>query len=638
MRLSIIIAISLTCALAWAAPASAGTVCDVNGVATFLASDVAGGCPGGSNTPSEINALTVSTNPSGAIVFTDANTAIVDGDGGGGCSVSGKTATCPGTLAYQFDLGAGDDSASVAAVANGGLISTGGAGDDQLNGGPLGDVLDGGGGNDVLNGGLGNDVLTGGDGNDSIDGGGGDDSIDGGLGNDSLRGSDGNDQVHGGDGNDALDGGGGNDALYGGAGDDVEHGGDGNDALDGGAATGCVESGGDDQLLGDGGDDALCGGAGPSAGSDNDAISGGSGQDTAYYLRSGNVRVSLDNIAGDGEPGESDNVTSDVENITSGSGADTLIGNDGRNVLDGGAGSDSLSGLGGNDVLMDSGGDSASNRFDGGEGDDLMSGGAGPDVFAGGDGEDTVTYAARITPVKVTLDGSADDGADGEGDNVGTDVEDVIGGAGNDTLVGNPSDNQLEGGPGDDAISGGDGNDGLIGGSGRDTLDGGAGRDDLEGGGGADLLKTQDGQTDRANCGGGTDAVQADARDDIAGNCENVTLAPPAPVNISSLQITRAGFVVLKLSCPATERNCGGLILVKTIKRLSGRIITAARVGYRFRGGLTRVIRAKIAPNNKPPLRKAKRVKIRASVTNINNDTGQTTSTTKLATVVTRGL
>src|SRR2546426_824854 len=144
MRLSLALAIATACALAWAAPASAGTVCNVGGVATFLAADVASGCPGGANTPTEVNALTVSVDPGGDIVFTDPNNPVTDGDGPGGCSASGNVGTCPGALSYQFDLGGSDDTATVGAVANGGNSSTGGAGKDHLVGGPLGDILDGG--------------------------------------------------------------------------------------------------------------------------------------------------------------------------------------------------------------------------------------------------------------------------------------------------------------------------------------------------------------------------------------------------------------------------------------------------------------------------------------------------------------
>jgi hypothetical protein len=240
--------------------------------------------------------------------------------------------------------------------------------------------------------------------------------------------------------------------------------------------------------------------------------------------------------------------------------------------------------------------------------------------------------------VNVTLDGNANDGAAGEGDNVEPDVEDVTGGSAADTLVGNNSDNQLDGGAGDDTISGGGGNDGLLGGPGRDTIDGGSGRDLLNGGSGADTLQTRDGLTDRAECGGGTDTVLGEARDDISGDCENVALLPPSALAIKQVQVTRAGFVVATIGCPASEEVCSGLLYVKTVRRIGGRFIQLGRVGYRLRGGLTRATKARIAPKDRKALRKARRVKVRVIVTNVNGNTGQSTNATKLATVTTRGL
>ena len=66
---------------------------------------------------------------------------MVDGDGAGGCSVSGNTATCPSTTGYAFNLGSGDDSATVSGVPGSG---SGGDGADKLSGGELADSLDGG--------------------------------------------------------------------------------------------------------------------------------------------------------------------------------------------------------------------------------------------------------------------------------------------------------------------------------------------------------------------------------------------------------------------------------------------------------------------------------------------------------------
>ncbi len=54
----------------------------------------------------------------------------------------------------------------------------------------------------------------------------------------------------------------------------------------------------------------------------------------------------------------------------------------------------------------------------------------------------------------ITLDGASDDGEAGEADNVGTDVENLLGGTAADTLVGDGDANSLEGGFGNDILSG----------------------------------------------------------------------------------------------------------------------------------------------------------------------------------------
>ncbi len=59
---------------------------------------------------------------------------------------------------------------------------------------------------------------------------------------------------------------------------------------------------------------------------------------------------------------------------------------------------------------------------------EALNDGDGPDVFEGGTGVDTVFYKFRSTAVTVDLDGFADDGARGEGDNVLADVENLVGG------------------------------------------------------------------------------------------------------------------------------------------------------------------------------------------------------------------
>src|SRR3954466_111436 len=126
MRLSILLVTAFLVAFVWAAPASAASACSVGGVATFAAGDVGANCPGGANGASEANALSVTTNGAGQIVFTDAKNPVTDADGPAGCSASGNTATCPGGAGFSFDLGAGDDTGTVGPVDSRGLMSFGG--------------------------------------------------------------------------------------------------------------------------------------------------------------------------------------------------------------------------------------------------------------------------------------------------------------------------------------------------------------------------------------------------------------------------------------------------------------------------------------------------------------------------------
>jgi Ca2+-binding RTX toxin-like protein len=204
--------------------------------------------------------------------------------------------------------------------------------------------------------------------------------------------------------------------------------------------------------------------------------------------------------------------------VEGGDGKDTLEGTFQHDTLDGGTGNDSLDAGAGDDTV------------NGGEGDDSLDGGSnqysdgsqldGADTYSGGAGLDTIDYHYRLTPLVVTLDGAADDGAAGEKDNVGPDVESVIGGSEGDRLVGSGADNNLDGRGGDDLLDGGDGNDTLDGGAGTpgdDSLTAGAGNDALTAGPGDDSLKSQAG-ADTADGGGGADTVDGgDGADTVMG-------------------------------------------------------------------------------------------------------------------------
>lgn len=212
-------------------------------------------------------------------------------------------------------------------------------------------------------------------------------------------------------------------------------------------------------------------------------------------------------------------------------GTDTLIGGVNNDTVQGGPGDDALGGWHGNDTLE--GGD-GNDTFDGGLGNDTLSGGAGhdnmtggagSDVFHGGDGTDSVSYRTSQVSVTVLLDNIANDGArtEEEGDNVRDDVEQLLGGPGDDILAGSGAANGMRGGGGADALLGGGGDDVLLGEAGNDFINGGVGNDLIDGSDGVDQLHgsegddtvaARDGAQDTTVDGGpGTDTCIVDAID-----------------------------------------------------------------------------------------------------------------------------
>lgn len=72
--------------------------------------------------------------------------------------------------------------------------------------------------------------------------------------------------------------------------------------------------------------------------------------------------------------------------------------------------------------------------------------------------------------------------------NLGTHIENAIGGSKDDQITGNALDNMLDGAAGNDTLSGGWGNDNLKGGAGNDIINGGVGNDILNGAAGYDSM------------------------------------------------------------------------------------------------------------------------------------------------------
>lgn len=214
-----------------------------------------------------------------------------------------------------------------------------------------------------------------------------------------------------------------------------------------------------------------------------------------------------------------------VDDFDGGPGPDELTGGDNADTLVGGSGDDTLRGNKGNDTFFDqSGRDSVA----GGDGADVFHAGTGADTYAGGANTDAIRYDDRSQGVAVTLDDVADDGGPNEGDDVGSDVENVYGSQGIDTIIaqrtltvanrlyGNGGDDTILAGPGNDpAVSGGAGRDDVRGEAGDDAVYGGAGEDVLWGGPGTDVL-WGDAENDQLSGGPGADTSNGGTGTDTA--------------------------------------------------------------------------------------------------------------------------
>lgn len=409
-------------------------------------------------------------------------------------------------------------------------------GSDTIDGAGGNDWICAGNGHDVVYGGAGRDRVWGGGGTDRIGGQAGDDHLAGEAGDDRLYGAGLNDTLHGGGGNDVLDSGDGHDSLHGGAGADRLYGRTGNDNLYGGWGPDRLFGGGhDDTLSGERGRDHVDGGAGkdtlhltsPGVGVTLDLATG------AFTTVDGKeTEAGIENVSG--TPGDDVLYGGTGPNVMSGqpfggANQDRVYGRGGDDVLDGnqvwgGAGNDFLNGNeswggDGRDTHIDT---SGLTRASGQDGNDLFIthassspnaqmtayGGPGDDRFllrddcaphfpdceqnqirfGGGDGIDRIQVvvweedsgpranepyrfdlpARRVTN---TVSGLAMPIFN---------VEQAVGGAGDDTLIGTGESDVLMGGDGNDTISGAGGNDVLAGGTrvfdgSPDTLDGGAG-------------------------------------------------------------------------------------------------------------------------------------------------------------------
>lgn len=246
-----------------------------------------------------------------------------------------------------------------------------------------------------------------------------------------------------------------------------------------------------------------------------------------------------------------------------------MHGGAGDDTLTSGAGADQLHGGPGNDILTP-------------DGDDPQGG----DVLTGGPGVDLLDLRPVVaSELLASLDGVANDGRPGDGDNYGSDIENV-----NGSMV---ARNRLVGNNGRNVLVGGDLSDVLVGGGGKDDLDAGSGND---------TLNALDGRGgDRVTCGAGADVVHADPGDVVAGDCEKRLLAG----KVTALRHSRNGArVQAKVSCPKTTTGpCRGTVrLVKGKKTLLDR-------SYSVKRGKTKRVTLRTTKAGRKALRSKKKLK-----------------------------
>ncbi|HEY4136577.1 MAG TPA: peroxidase family protein [Alphaproteobacteria bacterium] len=277
-------------------------------------------------------------------------------------------------------------------------------------------------------------------------------------------------------------------------------------------------AGGNDIIFGDAGNDEAAGGTGndifvATINDNNDEYNGGADIDTYNLARtSANATINLTTGTASSTQTGNDTLVS-VENVVGSRGANTITGSTADNRLEGGFGNDVINGAGGNDTLIGGFGNDTFNYAMGG-GADSVDGGLGTDILnvtgsgvsetldvvyngtsltqvAGGavvgvetvnanlsTGTDTLSYAGTAAANGVTVNlGAATPTASGFASILG--VENVTGGAGNDSITGTAAVNVLLGGAGTDTLTGGGADDELSGGTGVDNLFGGTGNDDF---------------------------------------------------------------------------------------------------------------------------------------------------------------
>jgi Ca2+-binding RTX toxin-like protein len=426
-----------------------GVFADIGGGAN----DGASGCPAGPNCEgddigADVESLTGTSSID--VLIGDADPNQIAGGFGADTLSGGAGAAADGADKLDGGAGGGDDTATYSPAGGtpraqpisadmDGAADDGAAGEndeieavEHLTGGAAGDTLTGNAASNTLRGGpsTGDDVLDGQDGNDTLHGGTGSNTAADGL--DTFVGGEGGEtngdrvQYNGRTADLTASIGGGTDADGEAIDATIEQiqGGDGDDTLTGDAQ--------DNIVLGNDGADTIAGGVGD-APDGADTLQGGN-QDEATDTLSLATRTTDQIFSLETGNAEGDNPSS-FERLLGGSGDDTLSGDSEDETIEGGVGDDTLEG-------GSSAGPDGADTFVGGPDSPLMA--------AQGD---TVSYALHTSGVLARIGSALNTG----NDDIGTDVENLVGSGEGDVLTGDADANLLDGGLGDDTLAGGTG-------------------------------------------------------------------------------------------------------------------------------------------------------------------------------------
>ena len=360
-------------------------------------------------------------------------------------------------------------------------------------------------------------------------------------------------------------------------------------------------------------------------------ITGGSGQDD---LRGGSATTSV--------------------TLNGGGGDDNLNGMDGPTVIHGGTGNDGVFGGSGNDQVF---GEDGNDRLRGHGGNDLEDGGPGDDdigfspgvshdsdpgadQIVGGTGSDRLRLSGHQGGMTISIDGQANDGTPGEGDNIGSDIEQIdgttsndvfFGSAGPDNFSGDSGDDEIHGGGGQDDLYGGGGDDRMFGDAGNDKLQGASGSDTVDGGAGldqiygdnascsvfcsfdADTLFARDGEKDAVDCGGGADSATVDQLD-VVSDCASVdrsNVSPPPGAGLA-----KASFAGSKKTVKVSRRGRFSYSF-KAGAGLKGKAVfrKLAAKSFTVPGSGKVTLKMKLKPKKLALLRRKRKIKTKVTVT-----------------------